>query len=276
MNIGWVGCGQMGTGMISRLIASGHLVTIYNRTPDKTKPLVAKGALQAHSAREAAMGADIIFTTVTDDEASYAVWEGKEGIVSGLQDHAIALDCSTLSLTRCDTLYKYITKHSSAHFLTAPLIGSYQDAEDASLIFLVGGDLNILPQINDLLMLMGKNVTHVGSHIQAMAFKLALTASTSIQIMLQTELLNFLKTHELNSSMMNLFNNLPFTKGTMDIIDTLSSTNQFDQLFPIDLIHKDLSNLILSQQSTHLSPKLTAAARDIFAKATIEEKCLIF
>ena len=123
---------------------------------------------------------------------------------------------------------------------------------------------------------MSKNITYVGSNAQAMALKLALTASTSVQIMLQIELLNFLKTYELNTSMLNLFNNLPFTKGTMDIIDTLTSTDQFSQLFPLDLIHKDLSNLILSQKLMNLTPSLTTAARDIYARATIEETNLKF
>ena len=276
MYIGWIGCGKMGTGMISRLITSGHSVTIYNRTQEKTDSLVAKGAIQAHSPREAVIKADIIFSTVTDDEASCAVWEGKDGIAFGLQDHAIAIDCSTLSLTRCVTLCNYITNNSGAYFLTAPLIGSSQDAAEGSLIFLLGGNPDILPKINDILILMSKNVTYVGSNVQAMALKLALTASTSIQIMLQIELLNFLKTNELNTSMITLFNNLPFTKGTMDMIDTLTATDQFSQLFPLDLIHKDLSNLILSQHFMHLTPALTTAARDIYARATIEEKCLKF
>ena len=249
MNIGWIGCGKMGTGMISRLITSGHSVTIYNRTQEKTDSLVAKGAIQAHSPREAVIKADIIFSTVTDDEASCAVWEGKDGIAFGLQDHAIAIDCSTLSLTRCVTLCNYITNNSGAYFLTAPLIGSSQDAAEGSLIFLLGGNPDILPKINDILILMSKNVTYVGSNVQAMA---------------------------LNTSMITLFNNLPFTKGTMDMIDTLTATDQFSQLFPLDLIHKDLSNLILSQHFMHLTPALTTAARDIYARATIEEKCLKF
>ena len=42
--IGWIGTGVMGSSMCGHLIAAGYQATVYNRTAEKTKPLVDKGA----------------------------------------------------------------------------------------------------------------------------------------------------------------------------------------------------------------------------------------
>jgi 3-hydroxyisobutyrate dehydrogenase-like beta-hydroxyacid dehydrogenase len=61
MKIGFIGLGRMGAGMAGNLLKAGHDVTVYNRTPDKAEPLVAKGAKAAGSVSEAC-GGDIVIT----------------------------------------------------------------------------------------------------------------------------------------------------------------------------------------------------------------------
>ena len=68
--IGFLGLGIMGGGMSRRLIAAGYPIAVYNRTRAKADSLVAAGATSARSAREAAVGAEIIVSMVADDDAS--------------------------------------------------------------------------------------------------------------------------------------------------------------------------------------------------------------
>ena len=61
MNVGFIGLGHMGSGMAANLVKAGHTVTVYNRTEERTEPLVALGARAAKNLAEAYKG-DAVFT----------------------------------------------------------------------------------------------------------------------------------------------------------------------------------------------------------------------
>ena len=48
MNVGFIGLGHMGSGMAANLVKAGHTVTVYNRTKERTEPVVALGAKPQH------------------------------------------------------------------------------------------------------------------------------------------------------------------------------------------------------------------------------------
>ncbi|HEX3103332.1 MAG TPA: NAD(P)-binding domain-containing protein, partial [Terriglobales bacterium] len=66
MKVGFVGLGNMGLGMAATLLNAGHEVTVYNRTLEKSKPLVEKGARKAASVAGACNG-DVVITMLADD-----------------------------------------------------------------------------------------------------------------------------------------------------------------------------------------------------------------
>ena len=62
--IGWIGTGVMGSSMCGHLIAAGYAATVFNRTAEKARPLVEKGAKLADSPRAVAEASDVVFTIV--------------------------------------------------------------------------------------------------------------------------------------------------------------------------------------------------------------------
>ena len=79
--IAFLGLGNMGRGMASRLIGAGNDVTLYNRTRAKAEAVA--GARVAATPRDAADGAAAIISMVGDDAASGAVWLGPNGALEG-------------------------------------------------------------------------------------------------------------------------------------------------------------------------------------------------
>ena len=77
-NIAFLGAGIMGQAMIRNFLSHGHDVTVYNRTIEKARPLEACGAQVAATPKAAAAGADVIVSSLTNDEASEASWYGME------------------------------------------------------------------------------------------------------------------------------------------------------------------------------------------------------
>ena len=82
MNLGFVGLGVMGQGIVPRLIAAGHSVTGWNRNKDKAKPLIERGLVLADTPREVAARSDIVFSCVTDGAAVRAVALAEKGGVA--------------------------------------------------------------------------------------------------------------------------------------------------------------------------------------------------
>ena len=84
MDIGFVGLGAMGAGIVPKLMAAGHAVTGWNRSKDKAEPLIKAGMRFAPTPRAAAAAADIVFSIVTDAAAVRSVALGEDGIAAGL------------------------------------------------------------------------------------------------------------------------------------------------------------------------------------------------
>src|SRR5688572_29884191 len=96
--IAFLGLGIMGGGMARRLLDAGFPLSVYNRNPEKATALAAAGARVAKSPRDAAMGAEIVFSMVADDVASRAMWLGEAGAIAGASDGAVLVECSTLTI----------------------------------------------------------------------------------------------------------------------------------------------------------------------------------
>src|SRR3954449_596236 len=96
-HVAFIGLGRMGHGMAGRYLDGGFGVAVWNRSKAKADDLVARGARWASSPADAADGADAIVTMVADDEASRAVWLGKDGATDAAKAGALAIECSTVS-----------------------------------------------------------------------------------------------------------------------------------------------------------------------------------
>ena len=89
-----VGTGRMGAAMVGRIVAAGHPVTVYNRTPERAQGL---GATVAPTAREAVTGAEVVVVSLADDDAVRAAYHGPDGIIAGLATGAVVCDTSTIA-----------------------------------------------------------------------------------------------------------------------------------------------------------------------------------
>lgn len=170
--IGFIGLGTMGAPMASNLLKAGYPVTVFNRTASKAAPLAEQGAVVAPSPKEAAAGADVVITMVSNDESIVEVYEGTEGLLAGIRPGTTVIDCSTISPALVKRLAAQIADIGGA-FLDAPVTGSSPAAIDGTLVFMVGGPGETLAQVMDLFDTMGKKVLHMGDNGSGAVAKLA-------------------------------------------------------------------------------------------------------
>jgi 3-hydroxyisobutyrate dehydrogenase-like beta-hydroxyacid dehydrogenase len=137
MDIGFVGLGNMGSGMASNLLKAGHAVTVYNRSKDKVEALTAQGARPARTVAEAC-GGEAVVSMLANDDAVEAVSFGADGIIANLADGAVHVSSSTISVALAERLTE---AHSGAgqSFVTAPVFGRPEAAAAAKLFVVVAG-----------------------------------------------------------------------------------------------------------------------------------------
>jgi 3-hydroxyisobutyrate dehydrogenase-like beta-hydroxyacid dehydrogenase len=134
MEVGFIGLGQMGTGMAANLVKAGHVVAVYNRTPGKTQALVDQGAQAVRQVSEVCRG-DAVITMLADDKAVESVAFGEQGIIASLAPGAIHVSASTISVALSGRL---ADAHAAAsqRFVSAPVFGR-PDAAAAAKLFIV-------------------------------------------------------------------------------------------------------------------------------------------
>lgn len=154
MRIGFVGLGNMGAAMAANLVASGHELTVYNRSPEKARPLVERGAAAASTVAQAC-DADVVVSMLADDVATEAVTFGDSGIVSALRPGATHVSCSTISVALSQRL---TDAHAAAGqtFVAAPVFGRPEAAAAAQLFVVAAGPAGTLSTLEPLFTAVGQ------------------------------------------------------------------------------------------------------------------------
>jgi 3-hydroxyisobutyrate dehydrogenase-like beta-hydroxyacid dehydrogenase len=172
-NIGLIGLGRMGTAIANNILKSRFKLVVYNRTSDKTRPLVESGAISAASPKEVAAKSDIILTSLRDDRALLDVVTGDEGILSGLRSNRIHVGTSTISPSLSNRLAEMHHAKDSL-YLAAPVLGNPAAAQEAKLTTFVAGDPTAIEQCNRLFNSYCQKVVNVGNeHAKANNLKLS-------------------------------------------------------------------------------------------------------
>ena len=180
--IGFLGAGNMAQGMARRLIGAGHELAVYNRSPDKLKPLVAAGAVAAATPRAAAEGAEAVFAMVADDPASRAVWTGPEGALAAkTAPRAFAVEFSTLSRDWTVALGD-MAKAKGLRFIDCPVTGLPAVAAEGKLVLLVGADKADLEAAKPILAPLNAEIIHFGPVGAGTAYKLIVNTMGAVQI----------------------------------------------------------------------------------------------
>src|SRR5688572_12789975 len=96
MHIGISGIGRMGSNIGARLMETGHKLTVWNRTADKTRPLLDAGASLAKSPADLASSVEMVITIITNADAIEAMYHGPDGLLSGDVKGRLFIEMSTV------------------------------------------------------------------------------------------------------------------------------------------------------------------------------------
>jgi 3-hydroxyisobutyrate dehydrogenase-like beta-hydroxyacid dehydrogenase len=165
MKIGFIGLGRMGSAMAANLVKAGHDVTVFNRSPEKLRPLLELGAHAAGSVADACRG-ELVVTMLADDTAVNDVAFQNEGIVNALPKGAIHLSMSTISVALSKRLAQ---AHSEAaqQFVAAPVFGRPEVAAAAKLYVVAAGNPAAVAICKPIFDVLGQKTFPIGAEPSA-------------------------------------------------------------------------------------------------------------
>jgi 3-hydroxyisobutyrate dehydrogenase-like beta-hydroxyacid dehydrogenase len=181
MNIGFIGLGAMGQGIVPRLISAGHRVTGWNRSRDKADSLLRAGMTWADSPRDLARQAEAVFSIVTDAAAVRAVALGDHGVISGLARNGVYLDMSTIAPDASRAISSEFAK-SGLTMLDAPISGSPVTLAQGKASIMVGGDRNAFERVKPVLLDIGAKASYIGGSGLAVQMKLAINLVLMVEV----------------------------------------------------------------------------------------------
>jgi 3-hydroxyisobutyrate dehydrogenase-like beta-hydroxyacid dehydrogenase len=179
--LGFIGLGHMGGNMAARLLAAGYPVYGEARHREQAESLLDAGLQWCDTPREVAEAAEIVFTSLPDDDALKQVASGPDGLLSGLAAGRIWVDMSTVSPRASRELAERVAAQGAA-MLDAPVSGSVPQVQAGTLTIMVGGDEQAFARAEPILRTLG-TPTHVGDNGQGLVLKLAINISLAVQML---------------------------------------------------------------------------------------------
>ena len=162
-NIAFLGMGLMGNPMATRLVGAGLPVTVWNRTKSKADSVVAAGAKWAQTPAQAATGASVLITMLTNDKS---VEEGvfQSGAARTLKPGSIIVDMSTTSPNAARDQARRLAE-SGIEYVDAPVSGGTRGAAAGTLAIMAGGKPEVIERLAPVFKPMGncKRVGDVGA-----------------------------------------------------------------------------------------------------------------
>jgi 3-hydroxyisobutyrate dehydrogenase len=254
----------MGQGMAGRLLAAGFPLTVYNRNRAKADALAKSGARVTSTPAEAAADADVIIAMVSDDAASREVWMGASGALAAARPATCLIEASTLSVQWVTELAAAAAKQE-CEFLDAPVTGSKPQAAEGQLLFLVGGDANVLDRVRPALAAMSRDIIHLGPTGSGARLKLINNFLCGVQAASFAEAMSMIHAGGLDpeKAMSVLTGGAP-ASPLIKLISARAATADKDINFLLRLMAKDLGYARDEAKRAGLTAETSSAALEIF------------
>jgi 3-hydroxyisobutyrate dehydrogenase len=266
--IAFLGLGAMGSRMAARLIAAGHDVTVWNRTP---KSDTLPGARVAGTPRAAAIWADVVISMVRDDAASSAVWlDTGSGALGAMARGALGIEASTVTPMQARRLHEAAAAQGIG-FLDSPLAGSRPQAEAGQLIFMAGGAPEDFARGEPVLGAMGGAAHHAGTAGAGATVKLMVNTLFGAQLAIMAELMGLAERVGVDPARaVEIVGATPVVSLAVKGAAGAMLARAFAPAFPIDLVEKDFGLAVETARESGAMLPVSEAVREVFGQAKAE------
>ena len=266
--IAFIGLGIMGSPMAVHLQNAGHVVTGYNRTPGKAKPLAEAGGRAADSIADAVSDAEVVCVMVPDSPDVQAVLVGEGGVFENAKPGTLVIDFSTIRPDVTMQLAKQAHERG-LRLLDAPVSGGEVGAKNASLSIMVGGSADDFAVAEPVFDALGTTIVHVGTSGSGQTVKAANQLIVAANIQALSEAVVFLEAYgvDTEAALEVLGGGLAGSK-VLDQKRGNMLSRSFEPGFRIELHHKDLGIVTAAAREAAVVVPLGSLVAQLMASAT--------
>ncbi|WP_028656501.1 2-hydroxy-3-oxopropionate reductase [Nocardioides sp. J54] len=266
-NIAFIGLGIMGSPMAVHLASAGHTVAGYNRTPEKTQPLVEVGGRAADSIADAVQGAEVVCVMVPDSPDVEAVLAGEGGVFENAAPGTLVIDFSSIRPDVTAALAEQ-AQDKGFRLLDAPVSGGEAGARNAALSIMVGGSADDFEAAREVFDVVGKTVVHVGPSGAGQTVKAANQLIVAANIQALAEAVVFLEAYGVDTkAALEVLGGGLAGSAVLNQKKENMLTRSFQPGFRIELHHKDLGIVTAAAREAGVVAPLGALVAQLMASA---------
>jgi len=267
LHFGFLGLGNIGSGILKNLLNSGHKVTIWNRTPEKTKDFETIGASIGLTPSDVVSVSHITFSCVSNPQVAKELVFGNCGVLSEMAPNKAYVEMTGIDAETSTDISEAITA-KGGRYLEAQIQGSKAEALEGTLVIVAAGDKTLFEDCQSCFIAMSKNSFFLGEVGNASKMNLVLQLMHGITLaglaegmaladragLQQKDVLEVLALTSLESRTL-------LDKGK------LMAQSTFNPKCPLQHMQKDLKLAIMLGDQVEQPLPLTASAKEVFKHA---------
>jgi len=258
--LGFIGIGNMGSRMARRLLDHGYQLVAYNRSREAAEALVKYGATVADSIGELAAEADVILSSLTNDEAVKSVYTGPKGVFAHLRRGSAVIEMSTVLPATSRQLYE-LSREAEVKCLDSPVSGSTPSAEEGTLTLFCGGDEELFQAAQPIFSSIAGQNFYLGGSGSGTAMKLVANTLLGVGMQAIAESIALgqkegLDRHRLLEVLSHTAVIAPAHLGKL----TRADAGDYSAQFAIRLMNKDFGLVLATAAASRVPMPATAAA----------------
>lgn len=270
--IGFIGLGVMGKPMAKNLLKAGYSLKVYDIVPEPVKEVVAAGAQEGTSSKDAAAFGEVIITMLPNSPEVKEAVLGPGGVLEGAKSGTILVDMSSIApLASQEVSAK--AKEKGVIMLDAPVSGGEPKAIDGTLAIMVGGPEDAFEQVKDILAVMGGSVTRVGEIGSGNTTKLANQIIVALNIAAMSEAMVLATKAGVDPE--NVFQAIRGGLAGSTVLNAkvpLALEGNFKPGFRIELHIKDLQNALDTAHEIGVPVPLSSVVMEIMQALKVDGK----
>ena len=265
--IAFLGLGTMGAPMARHLAQAGHMLTVYNRSPEKARGWTAQhGGTVAATAAGAAGNADAVISCVGNDDDVEEVTLGPNGAFRNMREGALFVDHTTASAR----LARRLAEEASGLGLLAvdaPVSGGQAGAESGTLAIMCGGSDQAVAAARPLMESYAARIVHVGGDGSGQLTKMVNQICIAGVLQGLSEAIHFTKAAGLDGAkVLEAVSGGAAQSWQMVNRWTTMDKGEFDFGFAVDWMRKDLGLTLEEARGNGASLPLTALVDQFYAE----------
>ena len=266
MKTAFLGLGAIGRPMATRVAMAKIPLTVWNRTATRAVEFAEKtGATQAATPAEAVRGAEVVIACLPTSHDVYALLDGPDGILAGIERGAAFVDCTSGDPATSRRIAARLAE-KGVSFIDAPVSGGVVGAEKGALTIMVGGDAAVLDRVRPVLESFGQKIVHCGEIGAGDAVKAVNNAFLATHILAAAEGLAALVKMGVSPNVaLDVINASSGRSNTsMNLFPERVLTRAFPRTFRLALLEKDVGIAAEVARETRVPAPILQLTADLF------------